>query len=246
MMAATLKNAIASALACVCVSAVGTRIAGQAGSQRDAESVFKNGRIYTMDAKKSWAQAVAVKNGTIVYTGTDAGVGPFTGANTKVIDLNGRMMLPGFIDTHNHAYARTEALFWVTLKTASLDAYKEATQAFLGRHPDAKQVRGVGWNMNFVTRAAAETKRHPRELLDDIVGRDIPGVFITNGHHEIWANTPAMRNAHITKDTPNPPGAFIERDQATGEPTGIFGEFGAQNLIIRALPEPDFTIEQFE
>jgi predicted amidohydrolase YtcJ len=97
------------------------------------------------------------------------------------------MMVPGFIDNHNHSYERTEALFRVTVTTASLDAYKQATQTFLAQHPNAKQVRGVGWNMNFVLKATADAKRLPREMLDGIAGQDIPAAFITNGHHEIWS-----------------------------------------------------------
>ena len=89
------------------------------------------------------------------------------------------------------------------------------------------------------------TGKSPAELLDDIVGKDIPAVFITHGHHEVWANTRAMQNAGITAETPNPEGGFIDHD-ANGNPTGIFREFGAQNLVISALPQSDFTIDEYK
>src|SRR5690606_29483965 len=118
---------------------------------------------------------------------------------------------------------------------------KQETQAFLATQPEAKQIRGVGWNLKYILEQAAVTGRSPAQLLDDIVGKDIPAVFITHGHHEVWANTRAMQNAGITKDTLDPPGAFIDRDKVTGEPTGILREFGAQNLVISTLPQPDFS-----
>lgn len=210
-----------------------------------ADVIFKNGVVHTVEAAAPRAEAVAVKDGKIIYVGTSAGSAELQGSKTEVIDLAGKMLLPGFIDTHNHAYLRAESMFWVPLATASLDAYKTATQAFLAAHPGVNQVRGVGWNLNFVLQQARDTGKSPMQLLDEIVGQDIPAVYITHGHHEVWANTRAMRNAGITRDTPNPPGAFIDRDPVTGEPTGIVREFGAQNMVISKLPQPDFSVEEF-
>ncbi len=67
-----------------------------------ATRVFRNGRIYTVDASRSWAEAVAVRNGRIAYVGSNAGAAPFIGPDTVVNDLNGQMMLPGFFDCHVH------------------------------------------------------------------------------------------------------------------------------------------------
>jgi predicted amidohydrolase YtcJ len=226
------------------IDEVASNVQGNIAAQADV--IFKNGVVHTVEAAQPRAEAVAVKDGKIIYVGNAAGTANLQGSKTEVIDLAGKMLLPGFVDTHNHAYLRAESMFWVTLSTASLDAYKQATQAFLAAHPTANQVRGVGWNLNFILQQAQATGRSPMQLLDDIVGRDIPAVYITNGHHEVWANTKAMQNAGITKDTPNPPGAFIDRNAATGEPTGILREFGAQNMVISKLPQPDFTVEEFK
>lgn len=216
------------------------------GNSQTADTVFTNGKVYTVDKAKSWAEAVAVKDGKIVYVGPTAGAPAFTGPSTRQIDLKGRLMLPGFSDTHNHAYLRTENLFWVTLPAAdSLEEYGRAIREYLMKTPNAKQVRGVGWRMNFIIAQGQARGKTPAALLDDLVGRDIPAVIITHGHHQIWANTRAMRNAGVTRDTPNPPGALIRRVAGTNEPNGIFEEFGAQNLIISKLPEPDFTVEEF-
>ena len=234
-----------------CLSALFTAaspggIPGQRPAEEPADVTFRNGRVYTVDAKRTQAQALAVRGDTIVFVGSDAASSAFTGANTKVVDLKGRMVLPGFVDGHNHVYLRAEALYWVTFRRgATLDAYREATRQFLAQHPDARQIRGVGFNVKLVRSMALSTGRPPKLLLDDIVGRDIPAVFVSNGHHQIWANSKAIQNAGVTRDTPDPLGAIIERDPETGEPTGIFREFGAQNLVIGALPQPDFTVQEY-
>ncbi len=246
-MSRSLQKPVVLALAGVIVAAVASRTVSLAQSPRTAaDLVLKNAHIYTVDAGRTQAEGVAVSNGRIVYVGGAAGLTPFIGARTQVLDLNGRLVVPGFIDGHNHAYLRAEALFWATLSGSNVDDYKAQMRSFLDQHPNVTQVRGVGFNVNAVITAAMATGRAPKVLLDEIVGRDIPAVIITNGHHQIWANSKAIQSARITKDTPNPLGAVIDRDPATGEPTGIFREFGAQNLVIGALPKPDFTVEEFE
>lgn len=241
-----LRMAVTSTLAGSSMALLMAACGNNDGPDVAADMIMQNGQVYMINATRTKAQAVAVKDGKIIYVGANDGVKQFVGSSTKVVDLKGKMLMPGFIDTHNHAYLRAEAMFWVPLSTATLDAYKQATQAFMAKNPDAKQIRGVGWNLNFILQQAQATGKLPRQLLDDIVGKDVPAVFITNGHHEVWANTKAMQNAGITKDTPNPPGAFIDRDAVTGEPTGILREFGAQNMVISKLPQPDFSVNEFE
>lgn len=214
-------------------------------SSQQADLIFENGSVYTVDAARSKAEAVAVKDGKIVYVGNNSGLKDWRGQKTEVIDLKGKMLLPGFIDTHNHAYLRAESMYWVNLDTQTLDGYKQATQEFLAKQPDAKQVRGVGWDLKYVLEQAKTTGKSPAQLLDEIVGKDIPAVFITHGHHEVWANTRAMQNAGITAETPNPAGGFIDRD-SEGKPTGILREFGAQNLVISVLPQSDFTVDEYK
>lgn len=216
-----------------------------ASSNQKADLIFESGSVYTVDATKTNAEAVAVKDGKIVYVGSNSGLENWRGQGTQVIDLEGKTLLPGFVDTHNHAYLRAESMYWVNLNTQTLEGYKKDTQDFLAKHPDVKQIRGVGWNLNYVLEQAKITGKSPAALLDDIVGKDIPAVFITHGHHEVWANTRAMQNAGITATTPNPEGAFIDHDDE-GNPTGIFREFGAQNLVISALPQSDFTIDEYK
>ncbi|MBU3848895.1 MAG: amidohydrolase [Candidatus Acinetobacter avistercoris] len=212
---------------------------------KQADLIFENGSVYTVDTVRSEAEAVAVKDGKIVYVGSNSGLKDWRGQQTQIIDLKGKMLLPGFVDTHNHAYLRAESMYWVNLGTQTLEAYKKATQDFLLKQPDVKQIRGVGWNLNYVLEQAKLTGKSPAVLLDEIVGKDIPAVFITHGHHEVWANTRAMQNAGITAETEDPAGGFIDRD-SQGNPTGILREFSAQNLVISVLPQPDFSVDEYK
>ncbi|MEU6041223.1 amidohydrolase [Actinomadura sp. NPDC047616] len=239
---------LTSVLASSLLAGVGAATAGAAdappsASTRAADMVLRNGQIYTVDKRRSWAQAVAVKNGKIVYVGSNRGAAAFTGSKTKVIDLRGKMMTPGFVDGHNHAYLMAESLFWLSLNPHDTVAKRQdAIRKWRAQNPDAKQLRGVGWDS-----AASDAKAAgvmPRELLDAVVP-DIPVVIISNGHHSLLVNSKALELAGITKDTKNPPGGIIERDEKTGEPNGIVHEFSAQNLIINALPQPDFTVDQY-
>lgn len=209
-----------------------------------ADLIFKNGDVFTVDKDRSWAEAVAVKDGKILYVGDNGGVAAFKGAGTRVIDLKGKMLMPGFIDSHNHAYLMAESLFWLSLNPYStVEERQLAIKDYLKENPGIKQLRGVGWDE--IRRDSEARGLAPKELFDQVVP-DIPAVFITNDHHSILVNSKALEVAGIDKNTPDPQGGTIERDPTTGEPTGILHEFSAQNLVINALPQPDFTVEQYK
>lgn len=209
-----------------------------------ADFIFKNGDVYTVDKDQTWAEAVAVKDGKILYVGDNKGVAAFKGTATKVVDLKGKMLMPGFVDSHNHAYLMAESLFWLSLNPYStVEERQQAIKDYLKENPGIKQLRGVGWDE--VIRDGKDLGLAPKELLDQVVS-DIPAVFIANSHHSILVNSKALEAAGIDKNTPDPQGGTIERDPATGEPTGILHEFSAQNLVINALPQPDFTVEQYK
>ncbi|MCQ6276749.1 amidohydrolase [Bacillus sp. V3B] len=206
--------------------------------------ILKNGYVYTSDENSSTAKTIGVRDGEIVYVGNNNSVSSLKGPNTKVIDLEGKMVLPGFTDSHNHAYLMSESLFWLDLSSYStLEEYKKAIQDYLKEHPDLKQLRGIGWNERLVTSNSGDPQ--PREWLDEVVS-DIPAVFITNAHHSLWVNSKALENAKIDANTSDPKGGVFERDSETNEPTGIVHEFSAQELVINALPIPDFTVEEYK
>jgi LPXTG-motif cell wall-anchored protein len=213
-------------------------------SNQVADLIFKNGSVYTGDEDRNRVEAVAVKDDEILYVGDNKGVAAFKGTDTRVIDLKGKMLMPGFIDSHNHAYLMAESLFWLSLNPYStVEKRQKAIKDYLKDNPNIKQLRGVGWDQ--ISRDSKSRGLTPKELLDQVVP-DIPAVFISNGHHSILVNSKALEIAGIDKNTPDPEGGTIERDPETGEPTGILHEFSAQNLVINALPQPDFTVEQYK
>ena len=223
--------------------------------QAPAEIIFSNGTIFSDDGRPVGGQSVAVRAGRIVYVGAASGAARHRGPLTKVVELQDRLLLPGFIDTHNHVYLRAEKLFYLTLPggprpigpadegVASMDSYRQAVQAYRASNPGIRQIRGVGVDIAMVMREAAARGKQPRELLDELVS-DIPMVVIAHSHHELWANSKAVEGAAITRDTPTPVGGVIVRDPKTGKPNGIFNEMGAQNLVLDKLPEPDLPVEQ--
>ncbi|MEU4837499.1 amidohydrolase [Nocardia testacea] len=210
---------------------------------RAADLVLKNGRIYTVDDARQWAQAIVVSGDRIIYVGDDAGAQGYEDDAAQVVDLHGKMVTPGFIDGHNHAYLMAESLFWLGLdRHETVEDKQAALRDYRAANPGMPQLRGVGWDD--IAADARARKVLPRQLIDAAVP-DIPVAIIENSHHTLLVNSKALELAGITKDTPDPEGATIVRDPATGEPTGELEEFGAENLVISALPQSDFTVEQY-
>jgi predicted amidohydrolase YtcJ len=158
------------------------------------------------------------------------------------------MVVPGIVDTHNHVSDHPEGLFWLTTRPyTTMDQIGAALKKFRAEDPSMKQLRAIGWSPEMLRRVSAETGLTPAQLLDQYVP-DIPVILLHDGHHDMWVNSAALKNAKVNETTPNPPGAFIERVPGTpdrGTPNGVIREFGAQSLIERALPFPEFTKEQF-
>jgi hypothetical protein len=195
-----------------------------------ADWVLKNGAIYTVDASRTWTQALAVSGRRIAYVGADGGVEPFVGAKTRVIDLQGRMVLPGFFDSHAHPPAALDMVLSVNLyPLASLEAYRERVVEFAAKNPTRPVVRGAGW-----TNALFPLTGPGKRLLDELVS-DRPVCLCSEDGHSYWVNSKALEMAGITRDMPNPEGGVIERDPATGEPHGTLRE-NAMELVDAVLP----------
>lgn len=208
-----------------------------------ADVVFLNGKVYTVDENTDWErypkEAVAVAGHKIAYVGTNDGAQAYIDADTQTIDLKGKMVLPGFIDSHQHL-SQGGVEDYCTLKLFdyfSLEEYQKAIKEYRQKNPHLKSIRGIGWR-NGVFPHTVPTK----EMLDAAVS-DIPMMFISVDHHSIWANTKAIEMAGITKDTPDPAAGVIERDKVTGEPVGVFREL-AMDLIDEAIP--NFPIEEIK
>jgi predicted amidohydrolase YtcJ len=225
--------ALFAALAAVLlVSACGVR------TESAAELVLTNAYIFTADAQGTRAEAVAIRGGSIAYVGTRAEAGLYTGPATRVLDLGGRMVLPGFIDSHAHPVSAARALFGVILQgLGSIEAYQKAVGAFAKAHPGADVIRGGGWSNTLFPKTGPD-----RVLLDAVVG-EVPVVLSSEDGHSVWVNSKALALAGITMQTPNPPGGVIERDPATGRPGGTLRE-NAASLVTSLLP--GFTQRELE
>ncbi|WP_168625875.1 amidohydrolase [Cryobacterium sp. BB307] len=193
-----------------------------------ADLVFTGGPVFTADAVRRRATGVAVKDGRIVAVGHDE-VKEFIGSATEVVDLNGRMLVPGFQDAHVHAV-------WGGLDLIRCDLSEESTKAgYLARlaeysaaNPDKEWILGGGWGMS------AFPGGTPRAEDLDTVIPDRPAFLPNRDGHGAWVNSRALELAGITADTPDPADGRIERDP-DGTPTGTLHE-GAMTLVNRLLP----------
>jgi predicted amidohydrolase YtcJ len=191
--------------------------------------VLTNGGVYTVDAAERWAQAVAVGGGRIVAVGTDADVRDLIGAGTQVIDLRGRMVLPGFQDAHVHAGAAgLDRLRCDLSPLHSADGYLKAIRGYADAQPGTEWIMGGGWAMDVFpggTPSAAE------------LDRAIPDrpVFLSNrDNHAAWVNSRALELAGIDAATLDPSDGRIEREEG-GSPQGTLHE-GAMTLVRRIMP----------
>jgi hypothetical protein len=218
----------AAIFAAGCVDVEQDRDAGET-----ADIVFRNGSIYTVDINRSWADAVAISDGRIVYVGSDAGTEEFTGPGTQVVDLEGRMMLPGFQDVHIHPISGgIEAQACDLNSLATLEEYLVAIEACASENPDEEWIVGGGWSMSVFGPGANAS----RTLLDEIVP-DRPVMLTSADGHSAWVNSRALEIAGITADTPNPPDGLIDR-APDGRPVGSLQE-GAIYLVSRHAPAID-------
>jgi predicted amidohydrolase YtcJ len=199
-------------------------------TERPADLVLRGGRIATMDAARRMVAALAVREGRIVAVGPDASVSPLAGPTTRVIELRGRTVTPGFQDAHIHPVHGGLARLRCELhETRGRAAYLAVIAEYARTHPDETWIRGGGWYMDDFP---GGTPR--REDLDAIVP-DRP-VFLTNRDgHGAWANSRALEIGAVTAATADPADGRIERDP-DGAPTGTLHE-GAMDLVEQHLPD---------
>ena len=228
-----MNNARAISLAAIVLSLC-LVACGQADAPTEtpgASTVFTNGRVYTVDADRSWAEAVAIAGDRIVYVGSSAGAKEFVGPETAVVDLNGRMLLPAFQDSHIHPISGGIRYNSCNLGGVSdLAGYRSVIAEYAAANPDAEWILGGGWLMSVFGPGGSPS----RTVLDELVS-DRPVFLTSTDGHSGWANSTALKIAGITKDTPNPVDGIIDKDPETGEPIGSLQE-GAMSLVRKHIP----------
>ncbi len=196
-----------------------------------ADLVLRGGRIFTADAAGTWARALAVRGGRLAAVGTDAEATTLAGPHTRVIDLRGRTVTPGFGDSHVHPPMGGLARIRCELHDSrGRDEYLGIVGAYATAHPEAGWILGGGWSLPDFPGGLPR-----REDLDRLVP-DRP-VFLPNRDgHDAWVNSKALELAGITRDTPDPAHGRIARDP-DGTPLGTLHE-GAMDLVERLIPPP--------
>jgi hypothetical protein len=200
-----------------------------------ADVILIHGRIYTVNPQKPWAEALAIRDGKILAVGKEDEISHYRGASTKVIDANGRLVLPGFTDCHVHFMDGSFSLQQVNVESAkNLEQVQQQIRVYAKAHPNDAWVLGRGWSYPIFPPAGMPDKKQ----LDAVVP-DRPAYIEGYDGHTWWANSKALAAAHITKATADPPGGTIVRDPSTGEPTGAIKEDAADAMVRRAIPLPN-------
>lgn len=202
-----------------------------------ADLVLRNGNIATVDAENSIAQAVAVREGKIIFVGLDDEVESYIGSSTKVIDLNGKFAMPGFNDSHAHFLGLGESLVNLDLRDAKNwnDVVAIVAQA-VKNHKPGEWIIGRGWHQEkFNLAPNPNVNGYP--IHDELskVSPENPVMLSHASGHAVFANAKAMQLAGITNTTLNPSGGTIVRDKV-GNAIGVFEENG-ENLIRKIYDE---------
>jgi predicted amidohydrolase YtcJ len=205
------------------------RSRGAIVSNDHADLIFVNGAVYTVDAARRWARAVAVRDGGIVAVGDDEQVRELAGPSTEVVDLRGRMLLPGFQDAHVHPPSGGLEMLRCNLSDAyAAEEYLRIIAEYAETHPDDDWIQGGGWSMDAFPGGAPS-----RKALDAVVP-DRPVFLPSRDGHSAWVNTIALEAAGITSSTPDPRDGRMERD-ADGSPSGTLHE-GAMRPVEELAP----------
>ena len=206
----------------------------QTAMAQTMRTAFINGKIYTVNENQPYAEAVIVERNKIKFVGTTQEARKFIDASTEVIDLEGKLMLPGFNDSHLHFTSGGHYLLGINLRPAlSKEEFVEIIQSYILKRslPVETWITGGRWDHELWPDKSLPTK----ELIDP-VSENTP-VFVSriDGHVGL-ANSKALELAGITKNTPDPAGGLIERDE-DGNPTGILKD-NAMDLVFKVIPPP--------
>jgi predicted amidohydrolase YtcJ len=213
------------------LAALGLAAAG-APAEPPADLILTGGRVWTAEPAAPWAEAIAVRDGRILYVGDPAGAARYRGPRTRVAELGGRLVLPGFNDSHIHLMGGALSLERVDLiEDQSVEAVQARIRAFAASAPASPWVLGRGWLYGSFPGGLPT-----RQQLDAVVP-DRPAYMECYDGHSGWANSKALALAGITKDTKDPVNGTIVRDPATGEPTGALKE-SATALVEAKIPIP--------
>ena len=215
-------------------------VSAQAASPRGATitatpaaelTLYRNGRIYTNDPSEPWAEAMLVRGEELIAVGSDDEVGALVETGTKVVDLEKHFVMPGFNDAHVHLGGA--GADWLSVRlfgAATVGELQTRLAAAVAEHKPGEWITGYGWDHTLWPE-----KRFPsRQQLDEVSPRN-PAILTHVSGHVAVANSMALQLGEITKDSTNPSGGEIEKDEK-GEPTGMLKEGAAMRLVESKIP----------
>lgn len=225
--AAVALTAGAAACSTGAESSLSTNSADPGGAH--ADFVFRNGRVYTVTGQQKWAEAVAVRGNTIAHVGNEAGAMTMVGPSTRVVDLDGKLLMPGFVEGHIHPFFGAFLSSGVNLQVPTKEEALAAIAKYAKENPDGP-VRGFGWRVDMFGPEGPN-----RQELDAVLP-DRPGFFFAVDAHSIWANSKSLEVAGINRDTPDPvPGFSYYAKDKKGDPNGFILEISAMLELINAI-----------
>lgn len=184
-----------------------------------SRTLILGGRIFTSDPQNLWAEAVVVDSDRIAFVGSEADAKKAAGENPRVIQLNGGLAMPGFVDGHAHLLLTGAAILKAQLRyTKSVEDIRAKLLEWRQKNPTAPRVLGLGWQF-----ASIPNGQPRKEMLDDLFP-DVPCYLDAFDLHSCWCNSAALRELSITNDTADPIGGEIVRDPVSREATGLLLE----------------------
>ncbi|TPI60144.1 amidohydrolase [Mesorhizobium sp. B3-1-3] len=210
---------------------------------RSADLVFTNGRVYTLDRKRPWASAVAVKGGRIVAVGEGADVAALMGSATRVVDLKGAMMMPGIVDVHAHLMMGGQAeLFELRFPpTGSLETLIARVGEAAAKAPEGSWIIGGQWGSDLLPKL----NRLEALAAFDRVSQGRPVMLRDDTYHNRWVNSQALGLAGLSASSPDPEKGSIGRDPATGALTGMMIE-SAAGIVERTIAQSGHYTEEMD
>ena len=197
-----------------------------------ADTIILNARIYTVNPQQPSAEALAISGEKILAVGTKNEIEKYRGASTRIIDAQGHLVLPGFVDCHIHFMDGSMGLTRVDLNDAkTVTEIQKRVKDYAESHLQEPWITGMGWTYPTFGPSALPDKK----ILDDVVPTR-PVYLVAFDGHSSWANSKALQMAGITRETPDPPNGKIVRDEK-GEATGALKE-SAGDLVARVMPKP--------
>ena len=205
------------------------------GGQEIADLILSGAKIFTANEQQPWAEAIAIKNGIFIYVGDSAGASEYQSDATKLVDLDGRLVIPGLVDSHAHpGYIEVER--YGNIAETSEETMLAAVRKYADEHPDDEWLRLCCWPVGLYV----EGSQGPDKRTLDAVVPDRPVWFVSEWWHSGWLNSKALEELGIDENTPDAkPGVAAFVRTANGEPTGWVKEGGGWQFFAEHFPIDD-------